>query len=97
MVTRRVPKASVAQGMWTAALVSAVLRTKLPGPGTIYLGQDLKFRKPVSPGDTITVTVRVKEKRAEKRILILETSCTNQSGREVLFGHRNRNCSCERN
>jgi acyl dehydratase len=47
--------------MWTAALVSAVLRTKLAGPGTIYLEQDLKFLKPVSPDDTTTVTVRVKE------------------------------------
>jgi phosphate acetyltransferase len=76
----------VAHGMWTAALVSAVLGTKLPGPGTIYLGQDLKFLKPVAPGDTITVTVRVKEKRAEKHILILETSATNQNGKEVLSG-----------
>ncbi len=76
----------VAHGMWTAALVSAVLGTKLPGPGTIYLGQDLKFLKPVAPGDTITVTVRVKEKRPEKRIVILETSCTNQSGKEVVSG-----------
>ena len=72
----------VAHGMWTAALVSAVLGTKLPGPGTIYLGQDLKFLKPVAPGDTVTVTVRVKEKRPEKHILILETSCTNQNGKE---------------
>jgi phosphate acetyltransferase len=76
----------VAHGMWTAALVSAVLGTKLPGPGTIYIGQELKFLKPVAPGDTITVTVRVKEKRAEKHIILLETSCTNQSGKEVLSG-----------
>jgi len=76
----------VAHGMWTAALVSAVLGTKLPGPGTIYLGQDLKFLKPVAPGDTITVTVRVKEKRPEKRIVILETICANQSGKEVVAG-----------
>lgn len=76
----------VAHGMWTAALVSAVLGTKLPGPGTIYLGQDLRFLKPVAPGDTITVTVRVKEKRPEKRIVLLDTSCTNQSGKEVLSG-----------
>src|SRR6516164_8865439 len=58
----------VAHGMWTAALVSAVLGTKLPGPGTIYLEQDLRFRRPTGPGDTITVTVTVKEKRPEKRI-----------------------------
>ena len=76
----------VAHGMWTAALVSAVLGTRLPGPGTIYLGQDLRFRKPVSPGDTITVTVSVQEKRVEKRIVLLDTRCTNQSGEEVLTG-----------
>jgi phosphate acetyltransferase len=76
----------VAHGMWTAALVSAVLGTKLPGPGTIYLGQDLRFLKPVAPGDTITVTVRVKEKRAEKHIVLLATCCTNQNGKEVLSG-----------
>ncbi|KAF0131093.1 MAG: acetoacetyl-CoA reductase [Xanthobacteraceae bacterium] len=63
----------VAHGMWTGALVSAVLGTKLPGPGTIYLEQDLRFRKPVSPGDTITVTVTVREKRPEKRVVILDT------------------------
>lgn len=76
----------VAHGMWTAALVSAVLGTKLPGPGTIYVGQDLRFLKPVAPGDTITVTVCVKEKRPEKHIVLLDTSCTNESGRQVLAG-----------
>jgi phosphate acetyltransferase len=76
----------VAHGMWTAALVSAALGTKLPGPGTIYLGQDLKFLKPVAPGDTITVTVRVREKRPEKHIILLDTECTNQNGKEVLSG-----------
>ena len=55
----------IAHGMWGGALVSAVLGTKLPGPGTIYLGQDLKFRKPVGVGDTVTVTVTAKEKRPE--------------------------------
>src|SRR6516225_4693031 len=50
----------VAHGMWTSGLVSAVLGTKLPGPGTVYLGQDVRFLKPVAPVDTITVTVTVK-------------------------------------
>jgi phosphate acetyltransferase len=76
----------VAHGMWTAALVSAVLGTKLPGPGTIYLGQELRFLKPVAPGDTITVTVTVKEKRPEKHIVLLATNASNQSGKEVLSG-----------
>jgi phosphate acetyltransferase len=76
----------VAHGMWTAALVSAVLGTRLPGPGTIYLGQDLHFHRPVAPGDTITVTVTVREKRPEKRIVVLDTRCANQRGEEVLSG-----------
>lgn len=76
----------VAHGMWTAALVSALLGTRLPGPGTIYLGQDLRFLKPVVPGDTITATVRVREKLPEKRIVLLDTACTNQSGDHVLTG-----------
>src|SRR5579862_2736179 len=76
----------VAHGMWTGALISALLGTRLPGPGTIYLGQDLRFRKPVAPGDTITATVTVQEKRPEKRIVILNARCTNQSGDEVLTG-----------
>ncbi|PXW63153.1 phosphate butyryltransferase [Chelatococcus asaccharovorans] len=76
----------VAHGMWTGALVSALLGTKLPGPGTIYLDQDLSFRKPVAPGDTITVTATVLEKRAEKRIVLLDTRCTNQKGEDVLTG-----------
>lgn len=76
----------VAHGMWTGALVSAVLGTKLPGPGTIYLEQDLKFLRPAAPGDTITATVTVKEKRSEKHIVRLETVCTNQKGDPVLTG-----------
>jgi phosphate acetyltransferase len=76
----------VAHGMWTGALVSAVLGTKLPGPGTIYLGQDLKFLKPAAPGDTITATVTVKEKRSEKHIVLLDTVCINQKGDQVLTG-----------
>ncbi|MBN9441847.1 bifunctional enoyl-CoA hydratase/phosphate acetyltransferase [Bosea sp. (in: a-proteobacteria)] len=76
----------VAHGMWTAALVSAVLGTKLPGPGTIYLGQDLRFLKPVVPGDTVTATVTVRSKDRGKRIVALDTVCTNQAGATVLSG-----------
>ncbi len=76
----------VMHGMWTGALISALLGTQLPGPGTIYLGQDLQFRHPVAPGDTITATVTVKEKRPEKRIVLLDTQCINQRGDTVLRG-----------
>lgn len=76
----------IAHGMWTASLVSAVLGTRLPGPGCIYLNQSLAFTKPVAPGDTITATVRVLEKQDRKNIVRLETTCTNQSGECVLQG-----------
>jgi len=75
----------VIHGMWTAALLSTLLGTQLPGPGTIYLGQDLRFRRPVSPGDTVTATVTVREKGPDKRV-VLDTSCVNQNGKEVLSG-----------
>lgn len=75
----------VIHGMWTAALLSTLLGTQLPGPGTIYLGQDLRFRRPVAPGDTVTATVTVREKGPEKRV-VLDTICVNQNGKEVLSG-----------
>jgi phosphate acetyltransferase/phosphate butyryltransferase len=76
----------ISQGVLTAGLISAVLGTKLPGPGTIYLGQDLQFRAPVSPGDTITATVTVTERIPEKHRLILDCHCANQDNAEVLRG-----------
>ena len=76
----------IIHGMWTAGLISTLLGTQLPGPGTIYLGQELRFRKPVAPGDTITALVTVTEKREEKHIVLLNTVCKNQRGEEVLSG-----------
>lgn len=76
----------IIHGMWGAGLISAVLGTRLPGPGTIYLGQDLHFRKPVSIGDTITATVTVKEMKAEKQDVIFDCLCTNQAGEAVITG-----------
>ncbi|RAN39483.1 bifunctional enoyl-CoA hydratase/phosphate acetyltransferase [Hyphomonas sp. GM-8P] len=76
----------VAHGMWTASLISAVLGTTLPGPGCIYLGQTIAFTKPVFPGDTVTATVTVLEKQNKKRLVRLETVCTNQDGETVLKG-----------
>src|SRR5271165_4227666 len=76
----------IGHGMWSGALISAVLGTKLPGPGAIYLGQDMHFWKPVALGDTITVTVTAKEKRPDKRIVIFDCSCVNQNGEEVITG-----------
>ncbi len=76
----------IIQGMWGAGLISAVLGTKLPGPGTIYLGQDLRFRYPISIGDTITATMTVREKRPEKGDVTFDCVCTNQNGKEVIIG-----------
>ena len=53
----------IAQGMWGGALISAVLGTRLPGPGTIYLGQTLKFLAPVRVGDRLRITVTVSGER----------------------------------
>lgn len=76
----------VAHAMWTGALVSAVIGTKLPGPGTVYLEQDLKFVQPVAPGDTVTATVTVRHKEPDGRLVTLETECRNQAGESVLRG-----------
>jgi len=77
----------IAHGMLVAGLISAVLGTELPGPDSIYLGQELKFTAPVKIGDTVTVTVTVTEKRDDKRIIKLQTTATNQRGEMVVDGN----------
>ena len=79
-------KTRIAHGMLSAGLISAVLGPKLPGPGTIYLNQDLRFNKPVQFGDTITATITVDELIKEKNRAILKTLCTNQDGDVVVEG-----------
>jgi 3-hydroxybutyryl-CoA dehydratase len=76
----------IAHGFLTGAYISAVLGMELPGPGSIYLGQTLKFLAPVYIGDTITVNVEVIAVREEKRVITLRTDCTNQKGVVVLTG-----------
>jgi phosphotransacetylase/acyl dehydratase len=76
----------IIHGMWGAGLISAVLGTRLPGPGTIYLGQNLRFRHPMAVGDTITAKLTVREKRPDKRDVILDCVCTNQNGETVITG-----------
>ncbi|HET9984960.1 MAG TPA: MaoC family dehydratase [Longimicrobiales bacterium] len=76
----------VAHGMLTAGLVSAVLGMKLPGPGSIYLSQTLRFTRPVRLGDTVTARVEVLELVPAKRRVRLATSCANQDGERVLEG-----------
>ena len=79
-------KTVIAHGMWGGALISAVLGTRFPGPGTIYLSQTLRFSAPVRVGDTLTITLTVKEKHDEKRRVVLDCSCTNQNGKVVIAG-----------
>lgn len=76
----------IGHGMLTAGLISAVLGMRLPGPGGIFLSQNLKFLKPVRFGDTITAEAEVLSYRAEKGILTLRTTCTNQRGEAVIDG-----------
>ncbi|HEX8971210.1 MaoC family dehydratase [Oryzihumus sp.] len=75
----------IAHGMLTAGLISACLGTRLPGPGTIYLSQDLKFRAPVFLGDTVTATVEVVALEEKGRVR-MRTTCTNQKGDLVVDG-----------
>src|SRR5437667_5957174 len=79
-------KAPIAPGIFTAGLISAVIGTRLPGPGAIYLSQTLKFMKPVFLGDTITARVDVTEVLRDRNRIRLQTSCVNQRGDEVLAG-----------
>jgi phosphotransacetylase/acyl dehydratase len=76
----------IIHGMWGAGLISAVLGTRLPGPGTIYLGQELRFLHPVSIGDTMTAKVTVREKKPAKGDVTLDCVCTNQRGETVITG-----------
>jgi phosphotransacetylase/acyl dehydratase len=79
-------RAPVAHGMWTAALISNLLGNKLPGAGTVYRGQDLRFHAPLFLGDTVTATVTVATKEAASRTVRFDCRCTNQHGEEVLTG-----------
>jgi 3-hydroxybutyryl-CoA dehydratase len=76
----------VAHGMLTGGLISAVLGTKLPGPGAIYLSQQIEFLAPVYIGDTITATVEITAWRPEKRIMTLKTDAYNQADKQVVTG-----------
>ena len=76
----------IAHGMLSAGLISAVIGMQLPGPGTIYLGQELSFRAPVHIGDTVTATVTVRSVNSERNRAELETVCTNQDGVQVVTG-----------
>ena len=76
----------IAHGMWGGALISAVLGTRLPGPGTVYLSQTLKFRAPVRVGDRLTIGVTVSAKDEARRRVTLACRCVNQDGQAVIEG-----------
>ena len=76
----------IAHGMWSGALISALLGTVFPGPGTIYVNQDLHFTRPVRIGDTLTVTVTVSAKDDAKKRLTLDCLVVNQHGDKVVSG-----------
>ncbi|CAO4139379.1 bifunctional enoyl-CoA hydratase/phosphate acetyltransferase [Methylorubrum aminovorans] len=76
----------IAHGMWGGSLISAVLGTVLPGPGTIYLGQSLRFLRPVRVGDTVTARVTVRERDETTMRLVLDCLCLNGAGEAVITG-----------
>ncbi len=79
-------KTRIAHGMLAAGFISAILGCQLPGPGTIYLSQDLKFTAPVRIGDTITAQAEVTSIDHEKHKVTLSTMCWNQDEKKVLVG-----------
>jgi 3-hydroxybutyryl-CoA dehydratase len=79
-------KERIAHGMLSAGFISAILGTRLPGPGTIYLKQELKFLAPVRFGNTVTATVEVIEITAAKNRVRLKTTCAIEDGTQVLEG-----------
>lgn len=79
-------KQRIAHGMLSASFISTVIAMQLPGPGTIYAGQDLQFRAPVFIGDTVTATVELTEKLEERKWAKFKTTVTNQDGKTVVSG-----------
>ena len=72
--------------MWSASLISTVLGTQYPGPGTILVDQSVRFVRPVTIGDTITITVTVRQKFDHNHHVLFDCSCTNQEGVPVIRG-----------
>ena len=84
--------ATSAQGMLSAAFISAVLANKLPGPGCVYLAQTLKFKAPVRIGDTVRATVSVREVNVARRRCVLDAVCT-VAGKTVIEGESTMYCT----
>ena len=76
----------IAHGMWSGSLISTVLGTQFPGPGTILVDQTLHFARPVTIGDTITITITVRQKFAHNEHVLFDCVCTNQENLQVVKG-----------
>lgn len=76
----------IAHGMLTAGLISAVIGTKLPGPGAIYMSQTLEFKGPVHIGDTVTATGTITDYDGARGPMVMQTTCTNQRGETIVSG-----------
>jgi phosphate acetyltransferase len=76
----------MAHGMWSGSLIATVLGTQFPGPGTILIDETLHFARPVTIGDTITITVTAKQKFDHNKHVILDCVCTNQENLQVVRG-----------
>lgn len=76
----------IGHGMWTGALVSAAIATRLPGPGSVYRNQSLSFKHPVKIGDTVTVTLLVTEIKERIKLVTLECEAHNQDGKLIAKG-----------
>ncbi|HVO67956.1 MAG TPA: MaoC family dehydratase [Syntrophales bacterium] len=79
-------KGRIAHGMLVAGLISAILGTKLPGPGSIYMSQELRFLAPVRPGDQVTARARITEWNPDKGRVTLSTDVSNQEGVAIISG-----------
>lgn len=76
----------IGHGMWTGALVSAAIATRLPGPGSVYRSQSLSFKHPVKIGDEVTVTLTVTEIKARVKLVTLDCEAHNQDGKLIAKG-----------
>jgi 3-hydroxybutyryl-CoA dehydratase len=76
----------IGHGMWTGALVSAAIATRLPGPGSVYRSQNLSFKHPVKVGDTVTVTLIVSEIKERIKLVAIECEAHNQDGKLIAKG-----------
>lgn len=79
-------KQCIAHGMLSGAIISAAIAMKLPGPGTIYLSQSLRFRRPVYPGDAVSVKLEVKEVNDRRGIVTIDCEVVNQDDQAVVTG-----------